>query len=139
MTSGRYNLVQNQDATPFYSGTDFAIGAKVVKIGNLIYSITPDDKKLFTLPTIAGSPGGVPFRAFRGPLFTNIDASMSKNFSLHYLGEQGNIQFRAEAFNLLNHVNFGLPTSSLSSGSFGQIASIVGAPRVLQFALRLTF
>jgi hypothetical protein len=138
VTSGRYNLVMGQDSTPSYSGSDFNLGAKIVKIGDLIYSLTPDDKKLFTMPTTAGSAGSVPFRAFRGPLLTNIDASMSKNFALPFLGEQGNLQFRAEAFNLLNHTNYSLPTSSLSSGSFGQISSAFSA-RVLQFALRMAF
>ena len=63
---------------------------------------------------------------------------MFKNFPAPFMGEQGQIQFRAEAFNLLNHPNFGLPTSNINSGSFGQISSAYDA-RILQFALKVNF
>jgi hypothetical protein len=63
---------------------------------------------------------------------------MFKNFRVRYLGEQGNAQFRMEAFNLLNHTNFGSPGTNINSGSFGVINSAY-SPRILQFALRLSF
>src|SRR5207244_5178461 len=89
---------------------DFNIGSKVVK-GDQVLAITAAEKALFTSPP-AGSAGGTPQRAFRGPLYTNIDASMFKNFRVPFVGEQGNLQFRMEAFNLLNHPNFDLPPTA---------------------------
>ena len=34
----------------------------------------------------------------------------------------------ANAFNVLNHPNFGNPTASVTSGSFGSIVNTVGSP-----------
>ena len=49
------------------------------------------------------------------------------------------LQFRAEAFNAFNFVNFtGLTTSIQSQGTFGQFSSTQD-PRVMQFALRYEF
>ena len=58
-----------------------------------------------------------------------------KSFSL---GERRYIQFRAEAYNALNHVNLGNPNTTLGTGSFGRILS-AGAARTMQFGLKLSF
>jgi hypothetical protein len=51
-----------------------------------------------------------------------------------------NLQFRAEFFNLFNHAQFGTPNADINAGSqFGVINSTVNNPRVIQFALKLTF
>jgi hypothetical protein len=47
------------------------------------------------------------------------------------------LQFRAEIFNVLNHVNFRLPVD-LNSVNFGRIFS-AGPSRLTQFALKLSF
>ena len=47
-------------------------------------------------------------------------------------------QVRIEAFNLFNHVNFGLPDNFFGSPSFGQIPS-AGNPRRVQLGLKLLF
>ena len=47
-------------------------------------------------------------------------------------------QFRFEAFNVLNNVNFGLPVSAQNNGNFGRIIT-ADSPRILQLALRLMF
>jgi hypothetical protein len=137
VSSGRYNLVQGVSSTVYYAGNDYNLMANVIRGANQITSLTDDQKKLFTNPGTADA-GGVPNWAFRGPLYTNIDTSMFKNFRVRYIGEQGNLQFRMEAFNILNHSNFGLPGSNINSGSFGVISSAY-SPRILQFALRLSF
>ena len=60
-----------------------------------------------------------------------------KNFSFR---ERYNLQFRWEMFNAFNHPNFGLPNTSPTSGSFGQITTIGSVPpRVQQAALKLIF
>jgi len=59
--------------------------------------------------------------------------SLFKNIKLT---ERTSLQFRSEFFNALNRVNFGAPSTSLTSATFGQITS-AGLPRELQFALKL--
>ena len=49
------------------------------------------------------------------------------------------LQFRAEAFNAFNNVNFGLPDFYLTDPTFGQITYTSKDPRIVQFALKLLF
>jgi hypothetical protein len=65
----------------------------------------------------------------------NWDISLRKAFNLF---EGHSLEFRAEAFNLANHVNFGNPNTTLSSPAFGTVNSAT-SPRNLQFALRYAF
>ena len=76
--------------------------------------------------------------------FWQFDASLSKNFDLT---ERARLQFRAEAFNLLNRVNFLAPSSTCSAwtaqgvcttGAFGTITSTLD-PRLIQLGLKLSF
>jgi len=138
ISSNRNMLTVGDTSTANYAGKDFNITSKVIKGGDgIIRSLTAEEVALFTYP-VAGSPGGTPQYAFRSPIFTNIDASMFKNFRTPFLGEQGQVQFRAEAFNVLNHPNFNNASGTLTSGSFGQISSNRSA-RILQFALKVNF
>ena len=75
----------------------------------------------------------------RGPHFSNSDLAVSKFFPL--FREKYRLQFRAEAFNLFNHPNFGPPNTLTTSSTFGVINSLAGQEpsRVMQFALRFEF
>jgi len=70
-----------------------------------------------------------------GPRYTNWDFAASKNFRLT---ESKGLQFRAEFFNILNHTNFHLPNSDISSPTFNQILA-AEPPRLVQFALKFLF
>jgi len=75
-----------------------------------------------------------------GPHFSNIDLALIKHFPIR---EKYIVEFRAEAFNALNHPSFALPGGSIADISnpavFGQITDTASAARVMQFALRLDF
>jgi hypothetical protein len=79
----------------------------------------------------------------RNPGVVNIDFSLVKSTSL---GEKMRLQFRAEAFNALNHVNLGFPNVTFVPGpdgknrssSFGMITS-ARDPRMMQLGLKLIF
>jgi hypothetical protein len=71
-----------------------------------------------------------------GPNFTNIDFGVHKKFRVT---EKTALQLQANAFNLLNHPNFGLPVSNLNSSQVGRSINTVGTPRVIQLALRFDF
>jgi outer membrane receptor protein involved in Fe transport len=71
----------------------------------------------------------------QGPGYANWDFSMLKNVSLT---ESKQLQFRAEFFNILNHTNFRLPDSDISSPTFNQIQAAQD-PRLIQFALKFLY
>jgi hypothetical protein len=72
----------------------------------------------------------------RGPGSLNFDVSA---FKVIPITEKVKVQFRTEAFNVINRANFGNPGSSVAAtASYGRITSS-SAPRVIQFALRATF
>lgn len=73
-----------------------------------------------------------------GPGAVNVDASVLKDF---HLFERSQIQFRAEALNILNHANFANPDTRLGSATFGQVTSLVSGnqSRILQFGLHFKF
>lgn len=79
----------------------------------------------------------------RSPGSVSWDLSLMKNT---HVTERISLQFRAEAFNVLNHVNYGQPNTTFvpganglnSSGSFGVISS-ARDPRQVQLGLKLRF
>ena len=87
------------------------------------------------LPSYA--PRAMPLRSgqIRKHRAFTMDASIIKNTQIT---ERLRIQFRAEAFNLLNTTNLGTPAGVLGAASFGTITSAFD-PRVLQFALKFVF
>ena len=76
----------------------------------------------------------------RQPGVANFDFALTKSFPLNFgrFAETQRIEFRAEAFNLFNHANFGRPDRTRTHSTFGQILSAAD-PRILQFALRYSF
>jgi hypothetical protein len=77
--------------------------------------------------------------AIRSPGIANWDVALMKETGIT---ERLKLQFRAEAFNLFNRVQFGPPGQVFTSGgvsSFGVLSSQVNNPRLVQFGLRLNF
>ena len=74
--------------------------------------------------------------SLRAPGLVDLDLSGIKNTRI---GDRLNVQFRAEAFNIFNHPQFGPPDTALGDGTTGVISSQVNNPRELQFALKLLF
>ena len=105
------------------------------------------DPNAFLLPA-TGTFGNVSRGRFTGPGFWNVDLSLFKRIPLK---EKLNLQFRAEAFNILNHANFNSPIAgnvvfdtsdpSRYAGSAGAITETAPShgERQIQFALRLEF
>lgn len=71
----------------------------------------------------------------QGPGYADWDFSAFKNIRV---GEGKEFQFRAEFFNLLNHTNFRLPDSDISSPTFNQVLAAL-PPRLIQLALKFQF
>ncbi len=78
---------------------------------------------------------------FRGPGFHDFDFALIKDtpFGHRGKGELGNIEFRAEFFNVFNIVNFGLPSNILRGSGFGIISKTAGNSRQIQFSLKVIY
>lgn len=70
-----------------------------------------------------------------GPGYFDLDLGIHRTFRVK---ERVSLQFRAEMFNALNHVNFNNPNATIGSTSAGVISATYPA-RVMQGALKLTF
>jgi hypothetical protein len=80
-----------------------------------------------------GSYGNAGRNFFNGPALLNSDITLMKEFRIK---ERFKTQFRGEFFNVFNQVHFNAPSSTVGSGSFGQITS-AGPGRVIQLALKV--
>jgi hypothetical protein len=96
-----------------------------------------------------GTFGDTGKNAMFGPGYFDADFAAIKNTKI---GERVSIQLRAEFFNALNHVNFGMPGNVQNSIGFGQIGGTQGSsayggstsygtsqPRVMQFGMKTAF
>jgi hypothetical protein len=96
------------------------------------------DKSAFVEPapfTYGNSGRGI----LRGDHQWNVDASLFKRFNVT---ESSSLEFRAEAFNLLNSVYFDLPTManrSVDIAAGGRITATSNTARQLQFGLKYIF
>ncbi len=89
----------------------------------------------FSAPCL-GCVGNLGRNTFVGPGYWVADTSIFRNFRL---ADRFHLQFRAEAFNVLNHTNFFIGDNTrLHDPLFGQ-ASSAAPPRNLQFGLKLSF
>lgn len=83
-----------------------------------------------------GQYGNAGRNLFSGPGYSATNLSLTKAFVLP--GRLGKMQFRAEAFNVFNQVNFGPPEARLINANFGRILT-AGEPRIMQLALRWSY
>ena len=72
----------------------------------------------------------------RGDRTANLDFSAIKSTRIH---ERLNLQFRAEWFNLANHVKFDVPNTNIGATNAGFVTAQANRPRTLQLALKLVF
>jgi len=99
----------------------------------------------FQSQTISSSPVFNPFafgtesrtdNTLRTPGVANWDMAIVKDVPIH---ENLLFNFRVEAFNVFNRVQFGQPNVSVGNASFGSITSQYNNPRILQASGRITF
>jgi hypothetical protein len=74
--------------------------------------------------------------SLRGPAQFGFDLSLGKEFVIR---EGKSLEFRWENFNTFNHVNLGLPNSTVDVSGAGQITSTASPMRQMQFGLHFRF
>jgi hypothetical protein len=97
-----------------------------------------------------GTYGNVGRNTFRGRPNYQFDAQISRIFPIH---ERLTTTLRLEAFNVLNHPNFNIPTGGtagtlggttgsaavLTSSTFGQVSSTLNQARIFQASMKVQF
>lgn len=93
------------------------------------------NRDAFTLPPpfVFGNAGR---NILIGPGLNNVDFSIVKN---NRWGEDYNVQFRIEFFNIANHPNFDQPNRFVNSAQFGKIFATNGFSRQIQFGVKILF
>jgi hypothetical protein len=143
------NLVTNpSNGDQYYNGLNLVSGVPTYLFGPTYPGGKVLNKAAFTVPA-ATSAGSAPRNFVRGFGETQINLAARKQF---HLGDKISMQFRAEAFNLLNHPNFGYVDPTYTDATFGQATKMLssslgttasqyqqGGPRSMQFALKLLF
>src|SRR6266404_2598993 len=152
------------DGTAYSAGLNLVSGQPVYLYGANCDSVL---QGLHKLAPGQGCPGG---RAINPQAFTNVSSGFGnapRNFARGFgtwqmnlsirrdfpVYERLKLQFRADAFNIFNHPNFGAINPSFASSTFGQASGTLasslggilnplyqsGGPRSMQFALKLIF
>jgi Carboxypeptidase regulatory-like domain len=147
------NIVLSRPAAAVPDGNSNPQAGTTVQRPNLVpgVSLTPAggstiqnwiNPLAFSAPA-SGTFGNLGRNVFRGPSHWQADIALVKSFRIR---ERFSLDFRAEAFNLFNHPQFGDPNSNLSSPSFGSITTTVnsgatgnGTPRRCEFSIRVNY
>ena len=74
--------------------------------------------------------------SLRGPAFYDTDFSVFKDFKLK---ERGQLELRAEIFNLFNKPQFALPNNQVDTSNAGQITSTLHESRQIQVSVNISF
>jgi hypothetical protein len=103
----------------------------------------------FTQPTGTNVSGNAPRNFVRGFGLQQFNLAARRQFPLY---KETSLQFRAEAFNVLNRPNFGFVDPTIADATFGQPTAMLngslatmasqyqqGGARSMQFSLRLQF
>ena len=93
------------------------------------------NRAAFAQPAL-GTFGDHERNSIQGPAFWTINLALSK---LVRFAATQNVEVRLEAFNLLNHFNWGNPGTNLNAATFGRVQTIAGEPRIIQFGIKYGF
>jgi hypothetical protein len=132
----------------YYTNVDLVRGQATYLYGDQYPGGHALNPAAFAFPT-GSDPGNAPRNFTRGFGESQVNFSVRREFALT---EKTHLQFRAEAFNVFNHPNFGYVDPYLTDPTFGQATKMLnqslgtvasqyqqGGPRSMQFALRLAF
>jgi hypothetical protein len=125
-------------APPILIGTPHIVGDPscwyYVSKNKACGALAPNLSDAYALPA-AGTFGNSGRNTLVGPRTDVFDAALLREIPI----ERVNVEFRWEVFNVTNTPEFGQPSNNFSSSAAGSITSLSGDPRVMQFALRLSF
>jgi len=153
MSFSVYSGIQQTAAGSAGADRPDQVGRPVLSTGRTVredyFGTGPANASFFSIPTglpdgsgpNSGRFGSLGRGTFRGPGFHQVDVSLMKDTPLARRGSGSAVvlQFRAEFFNILNLVNFGLPANIVLGPGFGIVSRTAGTSRQIQFSLKLSY
>lgn len=144
--SGAPYTVVCQSGNTTYNRADLIPGGPAAKTSGSIEEralTTWFNPSAFAATCLNAAPYGTSARNYlTGPRQRNVDLSLTKFIAVT---EKTSLEFRTEFFNAFNFVNFANPISTFTSGSpasfgtLGRVVSTSSGPRVIQFAVKVSF
>jgi hypothetical protein len=141
-------LTDPATGSQFYGNVNLVQGQPIYLYGSMYPGGRAINPAAFSLP-VGSDLGNAPRNFVRGFGAVQLNLAVRREFPL---GDRLALQFRAEAFNVLNHPNFGLIDATLGDATFGQATKMLnqslptvsslyqqGGPRSMQLALKLVF
>lgn len=128
---GYLNFACVQNTPLLAAGASFGPLSPIEGPGNQIYTISTGGSG-----RLQGTSGR---SSFRGPNQFRWDLAAAKRVPLRWLGEAGNLEFRADFFQLLNNTVFATPSGTANATTFGRITGTFSTNRQIQLALRINF
>lgn len=142
------NTLTNPVSGYYTSNANLVPGKPIYLYGNQYPGGRAVNPEAFALPN-GNDPGDAPRNFVRGFGENQFNFAVRRQFPIV---DRASVQFRAEAFNILNHPNFGYVDPSLEDKTFGLATKSLnqslgtvasqyqqGGPRSMQFSLRLLF
>jgi hypothetical protein len=128
-TINNKNAGGNQSGNYWFNPNSFSNAREVALNQALVNGANPASLlSQFTYGTLGRN-------VLRGPGAFNINLTLSKHFVVQ---ERYDLEFRVDAFNLVNSAQFSNPDTNIGDPSFGQISGTAD-PRILQVALHFRF
>jgi hypothetical protein len=145
--SGNY-LTDPATGSHYYTNVDLVQNQPIYLHGSKYPGGRAINRAAFSLP-VGTNLGNAPRNFVRGFDAVQVNLAARRDFHIY---ESLTLQFRAEAFNVLNHPNFGYVDPALTDATFGLATKMLnqslgtvssqyqqGGPRSMQFALKLLF
>ncbi|HTD21400.1 MAG TPA: carboxypeptidase regulatory-like domain-containing protein [Terriglobales bacterium] len=140
-----FTVITGGDPLGTNSTSSFDYPDRVAGCGNLVHpqSVNYLNLSCFSFPTPSTRLGNNRRNSIIGPGLFDVDMALIKEITFT---ERWRIQFQAQAFNLLNRVNFAPPLTTqqqiFNGGgnllpTAGQLTSTLTSPRQLQFSLKV--
>jgi hypothetical protein len=110
--------------------------AQTLNAASTNFAITDSSGKIILQNPTTGNVGNLGDNYLEGPGSISLDANLLKTVRI---GESKEFVIRLDAINVLNHPNWGNPTTSINSTSFGRIALPTTGNRQFVFNARVNF
>jgi hypothetical protein len=133
--SGSGSQIWNRNGDPFLSRGERAFSESTADQNFWFRPRNQDGTPIFTPPANGTFTTQENRNLLYNPGFQNWNIGLFKSF---YITERQRLQFRAEAYNFINHPNWSNPDSNPRSSTFGKITA-KNSERQLQLALRYEF